>query len=745
MKPPFPSTRARLLFACVSLIAATTIQSFAQGEGARFAPGRPRVSNSADARGLTAPSAERPSTIVAGFLRAKGVSPTVLASLRPIEEFATRGTGRRHVRLEQEVQGLRVYGAYVKAALNDRGELVHLIDASASVPPNLIPPTVGEPAALATALEHLHPEAPRGLRSSGRSGNTTSFAGDAKFFHREPTVTRVAIPMSDGSLQTGFLVETWTRTGNLLDHTLVGSDGAVLRTERRTSNDRYNVFVEDPSKNAQAVVEGPGSGSLLSPAGWLGAGTQSTLNISGNNVRSYLDSDANNRPDRGGTTVADGTFLSVADLTQPPTAGQNRNVAVQNLFYLNNVAHDILYFHGFTEAVGNFQEDNFGKGGRGSDSVLAEAQDGSGTDNANFATPADGSRPRMQMFLWSGVGPDHEVRLASPDVRYGARGAEFGPALNTTGIQGIVVAANDGISGPPPASGGPGGTPTDACEALPAGSLNGRIALVDRGYCNFTVKVRNAQAAGAVAVVVANNVGTTESFLMGGTDRKVRIPAVMVGRDDGQALRTLAAATPTTATTRKLANPPLQIDGDLDSDIVFHEYGHGLTWRMIGGMSGPLAGAIGEGASDVLAFLMNGDDRIGEYSTSDPRGIRRDPYTGYPRTYAQVTGAEVHDDGEIYAAILWRLRELFLEESPSNGNQLLFAHFVDGMNFTPSTPTFEDMRDGMLASVTDPYHRCLVWRAFAQFGVGFGASGVVQADGTVTITPSTTVPAGVCP
>ena len=85
--------------------------------------------------------------------------------------------------------------------------------------------------------------------------------------------------------------------------------------------------------------------------------------------------------------------------------------------------------------------------------------------------------------------------------------------------------------------------------------MNGRIALVDRGYCNFTVKVRNAQAAGAVAVVVANNVGTTESFLMGGTDRKVRIPAVMIGRDDGQALRTLAAATPTTELATVSARP----------------------------------------------------------------------------------------------------------------------------------------------------------------------------------------------
>ena len=69
---------------------------------------------------------------------------------------------------------------------------------------------------------------------------------------------------------------------------------------------------------------------------------------------------------------------------------------------------------------------------------------------------------------------------------------------------------------------------------------------------------------------------------------------------------------------------PLQIDSSLDSDVVFHEYGHGLSWRMIGGMDGPLAGAIGEGNSDGIAMLINGDDRIGEYVTSTrPESVGR--------------------------------------------------------------------------------------------------------------------------
>jgi hypothetical protein len=84
---------------------------------------------------------------------------------------------------------------------------------------------------------------------------------------------------------------------------------------------------------------------------------------------------------------------------------------------------------------------------------------------------------------------------------------------------------------------------------------------------------------------------------------------------------------------RELAVLPLQIDSALDSDIVYHEYGHGLSWRMIGHMSGPIAGAIGEGNSDGIALLINGDDCIGEYGTSSPCGFRRAPYAGYPNTY----------------------------------------------------------------------------------------------------------------
>jgi hypothetical protein len=528
--------------------------------------------------------------------------------------------------------------------------------------------------------------------------------------------------MTDNVLRAGFLVQTWSGDANQLHHTVVGGDGRVLFVESRTNQDSYNVFVEDPVKGAQTTVIGPGAGNAESPAGWL-TGTQTTVNITGNNTHAYLDTDANNAADSGGTAVTTGNFLTSVDLAQQPSTTGNKSVAVQNLFYLNNVVHDTLYRHGFNEAAGNFQINNFGLGGAGNDPVNAEAQDGSGLDNANFATPADGSSPRMQMYLWSGAAPNGLVTVSGTD--YGAYGSSFGPALTATGVTGPLALYMDGS-----------GVTSDGCEASLV-SLAGRVALVDRGTCTFTTKVLNAQKAGALAVVIVNNVAGP-AFGPGGTERRIRIPSGMVTLGDGNTLKILIGAS---GILRKNPVEPLRIDGDLDSDIVFHEYGHGLTWRMIG----KLAGAIGEGASDVNAFLINGDDRIGEYALSNENGIRRYPYSGYPLTYSAVTGAEVHDDGEIYAGAMWRVLENYVAAGLTADD--LHGDFVGGMNFTPSTPAFEDMRDGMLQSVAaaGTGRECLIWRGFAASGIGVGADGRVSKGGkVVTITESFAVPTS-CP
>lgn len=126
----------------------------------------------------------------------------------------------------------------------------------------------------------------------------------------------------------------------------------------------------------------------------------------------------------------------------------------------------------------------------------------------------------------------HRVTIASGPAAgtYPASGAAWGTPPTLAGLTGSVVAVNDGVIG----AGTPPGTLTDGCEpfAVPAGS----IALVDRGFCGFVVKAANAQAAGASAIIVANNVAGAP-ITMGGADPNVTITGVMVSQADGAAIR----------------------------------------------------------------------------------------------------------------------------------------------------------------------------------------------------------------
>jgi hypothetical protein len=135
----------------------------------------------------------------------------------------------------------------------------------------------------------------------------------------------------------------------------------------------------------------------------------------GNNVWAYHDRNNQNNgdPARSATSTTplpNLTFDFTPDYTEEPivTSPPNQQFNITNLFYWNNIIHNILYEYGFDEAAGNFQTNNLGRGGSGNDHILAEAQDGSGSNNANFSTPADGSSGRMQMYLWTNPNPDRD-------------------------------------------------------------------------------------------------------------------------------------------------------------------------------------------------------------------------------------------------------------------------------------------------------------------------------------------------
>lgn len=154
----------------------------------------------------------------------------------------------------------------------------------------------------------------------------------------------------------------------------------------------------------------PGNPTSL---GWHNDGAFDYISSRGNNVFVQEDRDDNNSTigtPATSTTFPDPlTFDFVPNFTVHPTQitpVPNQQFNMTNLFYWINLAHDISYIYGFNEVSGNFQNSNQGRGGQGNDYIIADAQDAGGTNNANFATPPDGQRPRMQVYLWgSGAVP----------------------------------------------------------------------------------------------------------------------------------------------------------------------------------------------------------------------------------------------------------------------------------------------------------------------------------------------------
>lgn len=116
---------------------------------------------------------------------------------------------------------------------------------------------------------------------------------------------------------------------------------------------------------------------------------------------------------------------------------------------------------------------------------------------------------------------------------YNATGANFGPGLDLSGVTGTIVLGNDGV-----------GTGSDGCEPLINADAAGNIVLIDRGSCSFVQKVQNAQAAGAIGVLVANN-QSTAIFNLGGTDNTITIPSGMISLADGNTIKSGLPATGT--------------------------------------------------------------------------------------------------------------------------------------------------------------------------------------------------------
>ena len=520
----------------------------------------------------------------------------------------------------------------------------------------------------------------------------------------------------------------------------------------------YMVFplpVESPNHGGRSLVSNPWFLGA-SPDGWhtVGGGTYagSYNTTRGNNVMAYDDAGNANAPG----SYADGGSGRVFNFpfVVNETAG-NKMAAITNLFYMNNKIHDVFYRLGFTETAKNFQAFNFGKGGLQNDYVQAEAQDGGGTDNANFSTPPDGFRPRMQMYLWNPIIVER-VYYNAPSEAVGRVvqnyiSTTFGPALDATGVTADVKLS----------------PVLDGCTALPAGSLAGKIGLIERGTCNFTVKVKNAQNAGALAVIIYNLTSSTTTSGMSGTDDTITIPSVLIENSEGVYIKSLLANQIVNLTLKYNASFQKMRDASFDNGIIIHEYGHGISTRLVGSLSSSVnKEQMGEGWSDFFALMLTnrpGDNAsvprgIGTYADSDlvdGGGIRPAPYSPdfnvNKYTYANTNGMEymdeegqivpnVHSIGFVWASMLWDLHWKYAEKygyssdvmaNTTNGSAKVLQLIVNALKLTPINPGFIQGRDAILAAeenVSQGQDKCMIWEVFARRGLGVNASAGSATD-----------------
>jgi Fungalysin metallopeptidase (M36)/PA domain/Ig-like domain CHU_C associated len=524
-----------------------------------------------------------------------------------------------------------------------------------------------------------------------------------------------------------------------------------------------------------------------SALGWHSNGTTDYTISRGNNVWATEDQAATNQ--NVGPAAVSSTSPNPLTFNFPPVYTTDpRNAAFQqfaitNLFYWNNIMHDINYIYGFDEVAGNFQSNNQGRGGNGGDDVIALAQSGAAGsigNNANFSTPPDGGRPRMRMYLFNGV-PSAIVHVNTPVItspNFNAIEGALSTAnliTNVGSVTGNVVLFNDDAAG----------NTHYACGA-PANSVTGKIALISRGFggavcssatnATFVIKIKAAQDAGAIGVIMINNV-TTAPITMGGSDNTITIPAVMVSLVDGSALVDLLPGLNVTL------GPGIPFDGDLDNGVISHEYGHGISNRLTGGPANTSclgnAEEGGEGWSDYLGLMVTTNwstatltdgalaRPIGNYVTGQPAttgtGIRNFPYSTNivtnPLTYANMgtgtIGTEVHNIGEIWCMAIWEMTWAIIGQegvinpnlynfSPATlgGNSIALKLVLEGMKLQPCSPGYVDARNAILAADRNLYagrHACAIWTAFAKRGLGFGAS-QGSSNSATDQTASTTMP-----
>lgn len=657
---------------------------------------------------LTASGSSRPRVLV-GFLRANHDVFRVsdLTQLHKAADYTNPDGNISFVRFEQRIGEIPVFGAEVKAGFTRRNEMFRVIN---SLAPGVSAETVGNDfgtaeAAVVNAAKTIGVSVTRNDLTRLDSSKAGRLEFGTRFFSDTIVTEKFYFPVGNGVVQPSWRVLLWT--SGPAYYVVVDAEGTLLWrkaiTEDQVSAATYNVYGNITSLMKTADSPSPFTPGCLAPTvcaqppiiprtsftligneapytfnnlGWipdtgLPVRTPANPNITdGNNVEAGIDRDGTQGVDENGwafgnpTRIFNYTYnpapgnpppgeepLPPGGQTYPPSQFQQGVIA--HGFYTANRWHDEMYRFGFTEQAQNFQHFNFSRGGAEGDRVSFEIQDSSGTNSANFSTPADGGRPKLQMFIWTGPTPDRDGTLDTQIVLHEI----------THGVTNRLHGNTSGLS-------------TNMSRGM------------GEGWSDFY----------AIALLA----GTTDDLLGTHTVAGYVSYEIAAGFNSNYyyGFRRFPYAVKTSRGPNGLPHDPLTF----------------------GYMNAGCAALIGT-------------------TTTNPN-------SAYPRNplFATTTNCDqVHNLGEIWATMLWELRDQLVQRyGPGEGGRRALQYITDGMKLSPLNPTFIQSRDAILAaaSISDALDVGPVWRGFAIRGMGTGAAVINPGTGSnnTVVTESFDVP-----
>ncbi|MHC2998145.1 hypothetical protein OB08_02495 [Microbacterium sp. HJ5] len=424
---------------------------------------------------LTEPSGAAPGDVALAYVQAHaadfGLTPQLAAGVYVHKALPLKGGGTA-VHLGQRVDGLRVRDAVMTGVVAADGSLLTMAGFLAPGDGSGTSAGLTAAAAIDAAAEAQDADASRPLREANtKSAKPREYPNVYAEGVTEPapvTSELVWYPEANGTaLRLAWLTDIESSDHAWFETVVDANTGEVIEQRSRYAHagPEGDVFREEHPEAAGATRQTTSFSGVNGT--WVDDRT-----TSGNNVNAYLDrNDDDSNNEYQPQTPASGdpgyqhfaytwtdAWRTTADVDSVAALDADRDAVITQLFYYTNVMHDWLYGHGFDEASGNFQVDNFGNGGSGGDPVLAEAQDGwdmgciddQGTpapgddvairclNNANFGTPADGASPRMQMYMWAPGRPFRDGDMDGDVIAH-----EYGHGVSSRLVGGGNLGYND--------------------------------------------------------------------------------------------------------------------------------------------------------------------------------------------------------------------------------------------------------------------------------------------------------------